>query len=138
MEPELATLVGAGATTMVGLMVTETWEQARHRLVRLFTRGDDDPTTAAAELEESRTALLAAPDDADLTADTTALLRLRLRRLLTENPDTVDELRHLLEEFTDPPPATGPVHNTITGGTQHGPVLQGHSFTNVTFRAPED
>ncbi|MBQ1088544.1 hypothetical protein [Streptomyces sp. B93] len=137
MEPELATLVGAGATTMVGLMVTETWEQARHRLVRLFTRGGDDPTTAA-ELEESRTALLAAPDDADLTADTTALLRLRLRRLLTENPDTVDELRCLVEEFTDPTPATGHVRNTITGGTQHGPVLQGHSFTNVTFRAPED
>jgi hypothetical protein len=25
------------------------------------------------------------------------------------------------------------VHNQITGGTQHGPVLQGKDFSSITF-----
>jgi hypothetical protein len=47
-----------------------------------------------------------------------------------------------------PVPATpkpGDVSNTISGGTQHGPVLQGRDFTGLTFgaaqpppRRPED
>ena len=28
------------------------------------------------------------------------------------------------------------VTNTISGGTQHGPVLQGRDFSNITFGAP--
>jgi len=31
---------------------------------------------------------------------------------------------------------TGNVANTISGGVQHGPVLQGRDFNNVTFGAP--
>ena len=30
----------------------------------------------------------------------------------------------------------GNVTNTISGGTQHGPVLQGRDFSNVTFGTP--
>jgi hypothetical protein len=30
----------------------------------------------------------------------------------------------------------GNVTNTISGGTQHGPVLQGRDFSNITFGAP--
>ena len=30
----------------------------------------------------------------------------------------------------------GNVTNTISGGTQQGPVLQGRDFSNITFGAP--
>jgi hypothetical protein len=42
------------------------------------------------------------------------------------------ELRRLVDEFAPAAPS-GTVPNSITGGTQHGPVIQGHTFTNLTF-----
>lgn len=32
--------------------------------------------------------------------------------------------------------SAGDVTNTISGGTQHGPVLQGRDFSNITFGTP--
>jgi hypothetical protein len=136
-EAELAALVATGATTAVGLMVTETWEQAKLRLVRLFTCGSD-AATVDGELDRSRDALTAAigtADEEEMVSDVTATVRLRLRALLQEHPDAATELRRLIEEFG---PAAGDhaadaVHNSISGGTVHGPVIQGHTFSNVTF-----
>ena len=34
--------------------------------------------------------------------------------------------------------SAGDVTNTISGGTQHGPVLQGRDFGNITFGVPPD
>lgn len=120
-------------------MVTDAWEQTKQRVVRIFSR-DGEPNTVARELEETRAALIAAtgrPDQEDLASDLTATVRLRLRRLLEEDPNTAVELRRLVDEFAPAfPPAT--VHNSITGGTQHGPVLQGHTFTNLIFRSSGD
>ncbi|MEU9343988.1 hypothetical protein AB0D74_22545 [Streptomyces sp. NPDC048278] len=142
MEAELVSLVGTGATTLVALMVTDAWEQAKQRVVRLLARGSDG-NAIAVDLEESRTALIAATgtrDEGDHASDLTASLRLRLRRLVEQNPDAVPELRALVEEFAsrsliDP---SGTVRNSITGGTQHGPVVQGHTFTHLTINAPGD
>jgi hypothetical protein len=39
-----------------------------------------------------------------------------------------NEARHL--------PAAGNVANTISGGTQHGPVVQGRDFSGLTFTTP--
>jgi hypothetical protein len=33
-------------------------------------------------------------------------------------------------------PAAGDVTNTISGGTQHGPVFQGRDFSGLTFGSP--
>ncbi|WP_217167500.1 hypothetical protein [Streptomyces sp. AC512_CC834] len=144
MEAELMALIGTGATTVVGLMVTDAWEQVRHRVVGLFASdsdadADSDADGVAGELEESRTALVAAGGTADeegLRSDLTASVRLRLRRLLEQDPGASEELRRLVDEFaptarSEPP---GSVHNSVTGGRQHGPVVQGHTFTNLTFR----
>ncbi|WP_097270071.1 hypothetical protein [Streptomyces sp. TLI_55] len=140
MEAELAALVTSGATTAVGLMVTDSWQQAKERLVRLFARGGDAGTVDG-ELDRSQDALAAAagtPDEEILASDIAAMLRLRLRALLQDHPGAAAELRCLVEEFS--PDATadasGAVHNSISGGTVHGPVLQGRSFSNVTFHAP--
>ena len=139
MEAELAMLVGTGATTVVGLMVTDTWDQVKQRLMGLFNR-DDETAAVDRELNESRNALIAAsgtPDEEGLTTDITALVRLRLRRLLEQDPDAVNEIRLLIEEFTSATggDATCSVHNSITGGTQHGPVFQGQSFSNLNIHS---
>ena len=39
MEAELAALAASGATTLVGLMVSESWERAKSGLARFFGRG---------------------------------------------------------------------------------------------------
>ncbi|MGJ5896887.1 hypothetical protein DF268_18795 [Streptomyces sp. V2] len=130
MEAELVALAGTGATTIVGLMATEAWDQVRQRVVRLFARGGDGGADAMdGELTASRTALVAAPEEE--TADVTASVRMRLRRLLAENPEAAEELRLLVEEFT--PAQNDSVRNTISGGTFNGPVLMGRSFENTTF-----
>ena len=52
-----------------------------------------------------------------------------------------DEFRQALESWwrqAEPIRASinaGNVTNTISGGTQHGPVLQGRDFSNITFGA---
>ncbi|MET8943794.1 hypothetical protein ABZX30_09435 [Streptomyces sp. NPDC004542] len=120
-------------------MATDAWEQVKQRLVRLFARAEE-AAAVGRDLDESRDALAAAagtPDEEDLVSDVTAMVRLRLRRLLRQDPAAADELRRLLQELT--PSAedgeTGAVHNSITGGTQYGPVIQGRSFSNLTFHA---
>ncbi|MFE4663921.1 hypothetical protein ACFRI7_09595 [Streptomyces sp. NPDC056716] len=136
MEAELMALVGTGASTVVALMVTDAWERGRQQVVRLFARGDDrDPDTVAGELEESRAALVPTadtPDDEEATAELTTTVRRRLRDLLERDPEAAEELRRLVTEFA-PATAADAVHNNVGGGTQHGPVVQGHTFTGLTF-----
>ncbi|WP_406463151.1 hypothetical protein OH768_47070 [Streptomyces sp. NBC_01622] len=140
MEAELVTLIGTGATTMVGLMATDAWEGAKQHMTRLLARGRETDTVVA-ELTESRASLIAVAgttDEETLTADLTAALRLQLRRLLEQEPGAADELRRLVDEFapTVPPISPGTVQNSITGGTQQGPVIQGHTFTSLTIGTP--
>lgn len=136
MEAELTALAASGATTLVGLMVSESWTQARDRLVRFFARGGDD-ASAEDELRLSRQELTAARESGDegAEADIEAGWRTRLRRALQADPAAADELRDLLAELS--PEARGEptvtVHNTVSGGVQYGPVLQGQNFSGVIF-----
>ncbi|MFF0711337.1 hypothetical protein ACWEVM_07420 [Streptomyces bauhiniae] len=138
MEAELAALVTSGATTVVGLMATEAWEQARQRLVRLFARGGTT-TAVDGELDELRGQLVAAagsPDEEELAGDVTGTVRTRLRGLLRQDVTAADELSAFVDEFApllNGAAAGNTVHNSVTGGTVHGPVVQGYSFSNLTF-----
>ncbi|MYS85543.1 hypothetical protein GTZ85_36380 [Streptomyces sp. SID5474] len=141
MEAELMTLAASGATTMVGLMVSESWAQARARIAALFGRGDPAQGSAVErELESSQRELSVAREAGDdlVIADVEAEWRTRLRRLLRADPVAAAELRALLDELAPlvPDQAAGAVHNTISGGTQHGPVVQGRDFTGLTFGSP--
>ncbi|MEV0192076.1 hypothetical protein AB0I39_26510 [Kitasatospora purpeofusca] len=126
MEAEIAQLVTTGATTVVGLMATEAWTQARSRLAALFGRGRDTEEVSA-ELEEIRAEVVRADGDAELVGDQAAELRNRLRRLLREDPRAVDRLRAVLEEFAPRAPQPGSVvyrsTNTLSGGS-HNTVIQ--------------
>ncbi|MFD7664138.1 hypothetical protein [Streptomyces sp. NPDC059788] len=131
MDAELTALATAGATALVQQMVTEGWAQARQQVAAFFSRrrGGEEEEALEGELEMSRTELVAAQrsGDEDGAADVAAEWRVRLRRALRDNPAAAGELRQLLAELR-PDEGTGTevgeVHNTISGGVQHGTVIQ--------------
>lgn len=127
----------AGATALVTQMVTDGWEQARDRAVALFTRGRDGEGEAVeAELEASRAELFAAreADDEERAADVRDEWRVRLRRTLRADPSAAAELQALLDELRPPgDEAKGTVHNTISGGVQHGTVVQAYSIGGLAI-----
>jgi hypothetical protein len=135
-EAELAALAASGATTLVGLMVSETWAQARDRLTRFFARGGDERAVDE-ELSLSRSELVAAreAEDEEAAADIEAGWRTRLRRALQADPGAAEELRVLLAEVAPDGGGESParVRNSISGGVQNGPVFQGERFFGVTF-----
>ncbi|MFB6791578.1 hypothetical protein [Streptomyces olivaceus] len=59
MDSELAVLAASGATTLVSLMVTDSWTHARELVGRYLTRTGTDPDTFD-DLQDTRTRLLAA------------------------------------------------------------------------------
>lgn len=128
MEAELVALATAGATALVQQMVTDTWASARDRVVSFFSRGAADPEAVGADLDAARAELVEAQHSADegTAADIQAEWRSRMRRTLQADPQAAAELRALLDELVSALPAqqTVEVHNTISGGTQHGPVIQ--------------
>lgn len=139
MEAELVGLASSGATALVGLMVSDAWTTVRGRMSRFLSRStedDDESETVLGELEVSRDELVAARADGDdgLAGDVEAQWRIRLRRLLAEDPDAAYELRSLLDELA-PPRGEGRyegVHNEISGGRQNV-VVQGRDFSRLTF-----
>jgi hypothetical protein len=148
-DAELAALASSGATTLVGAMVSDAWAQVRDRVAGYFAgRGGADPeaepAALAGELDAARDELAAARQqaDAEAAADIEAEWRARLRRLLRSDPEAANGLRALLAELEPlaaaaaPPAVHNEVHNSIAGGTQHGPVVQAHTISGpLTFSA---
>lgn len=133
-DAELTALAAAGATALVQQMVTEGWTQARDRVARFFSRdsgGDED--VLVGELEEARAEVVAAHDagDSETTADVRTEWRSRLRRRLAADPAAAAELRDLLDELTRDvdvgAPQGGDTYNHISGGVNHGTVIQAGS-----------
>jgi hypothetical protein len=134
-DMELATLAATGATTVVGLMVTETWTQAKTRLVRLLSRGGDEDAVEE-ELQETRDLLLGARESEDelVVADVEAAWRVRLRRLLQSDPEALEQLRALLAELApESGDGDGAMSNTVNVGVQHGPVVQARDVSGLTI-----
>ncbi|MEE1826141.1 hypothetical protein [Streptomyces sp. BE20] len=136
MEAEVVQLVTAGASTLVGLMATEFWTQARSRFGSWLGRGEGDEAEEAA-LERSRAAVTRAQEAGDTRAveDLTGGWRARLREALHENPAAARELEALLEEFGPrlPKPAAGSLNIAISGGTVQGSVIQAGTAGSVTI-----
>jgi hypothetical protein len=63
-----------------------------------------------------------------------------LAEVLIARAGSDDEFRQALENWWEQasrlPAHGGNVANTISGGTQNGPVLQGRDFSGLTFGAP--
>ncbi|MER6912835.1 hypothetical protein ABT354_14295 [Streptomyces sp. NPDC000594] len=139
MEAELVALATAGAAALVQQMIQESWGPARDRLARFFSRGGADPDGVTAELETSRAELLGArrTEDDGAAADVLAEWRIRMRRTLQADPRAAAELRALLDEMA-PGSAAAPVvtQNTITGGVQHGTVVQAGVIGELRLGGP--
>ncbi|MEU8516319.1 hypothetical protein AB0C76_32770 [Kitasatospora sp. NPDC048722] len=126
MEAEIVQqMVTSGASSLAGLMATAAWQQVSSRVSRMFGRGEEDEATTA-ELEVIRAEVVEAGDDEDALADQTAALRVRLRRLFRDHPEAADELRAIIEEFTQDShaPASTVYHNKLKDMTVHGNVIQ--------------
>ncbi|MFI6767695.1 hypothetical protein [Streptomyces sp. NPDC050355] len=143
MEPELVALATAGATTLVQQMATDGWTAVRGRMAAFLARrrGTVDEEAVEGELEVSRADLVAARQEGDQDGvdGVTTAWRLRLQRSLREDPAAAAELRALLDEVAPDRDRTTvrDVHNTISGGVHHAPVIQvGFVSGNSTFHTP--
>lgn len=139
MDSELAALAASGATTLVSFMVTGSWTHARELAGRFFSRAGADAATAAT-LDSARSRLLdARGDDGNHTADDiTAQWHAYFHHALRAGSATGDDLRDLLASLqrlanTASGTRRTTVHNDISGGTQHGPVIQSGRITGLTL-----
>ncbi|GAA3764493.1 hypothetical protein [Micromonospora maritima] len=110
MEAELVALASTAGTTVVSLLVTDSWTTARDAMVALWKRVHPQRSGFVAdELGEARAALLTAlrSGDATVQKDLVGEWQGKVRRLLATDPDASEELRRLLREDLLPalPPA---------------------------------
>lgn len=138
MDSELAVLAASGATTLVSLMVTDSWTHARELVGRYLTRTGADPDTFD-DLQDTRTLLLAA-DAAERERTAREISRrygARLRRLAEADDGSGEALRALLTSLLQLSASAADsrrtVDNRISGGVQHGPVVQSGTVTGLTF-----
>jgi hypothetical protein len=130
MDPITAAALAALAGGVGGEAGRHAWQGLTALVRRPFRRGGsedaaEDPAVSSGELELA--SLADAPDDpARAQALATAL---GVRAALDS------EFKVLLQEWWQNAQAepVSEVHNSITGGTQHGPVLQGRDFSGITF-----
>jgi GrpB-like predicted nucleotidyltransferase (UPF0157 family) len=134
---ELDVLAVLAGNTLVTVAVTDTFETVRHRVARLFGRGNPDKGTER-RLEATRQELTAAhPREAEaVRARLAGQWRTRFADLLADHPDAATELDALIADLrahaTD---ADRTVTNTITGAVVHGPVLMGRDFGDITIES---
>jgi hypothetical protein len=137
MDSELAALAASGATTLVSLMVTDSWTHAREIVGRFFSRTGPD-STAIAELDTARTRLLAAEaaGNEQTIRDSRNQWHAYLQHLLQAGSATGEDLRDLLTSLQTAANADtqrSDVYNAISGGVQHGPVIQSGRISRLTL-----
>jgi hypothetical protein len=98
-------VVLAAGTALVSAMVTDAWQQTRTAAVAWWRQASPGQAGAVAtDLDADRAQLLAARErgDEDTELALAGAWRLRLHRLLTEDPALVEGLRLLLETHLQP------------------------------------
>jgi hypothetical protein len=137
MDSELAVLAASGATTLVSLMVTDSWTHARELVGRYLTRTGGAPDTFD-DLRDARARLLAA-DATDHERTAREISRRygdRLRRLAEADDGSDEALRGLLTSLRQLSASAADgrltVDNRISGGVQHGPVIQSGTVAGLT------
>lgn len=120
-------LANEAATVLVKAMTErddQAWLLVRDRVAALSAQAEK---VVSAELDQSRSEVVA---DSGLVEPAVGEWNLKLRRLLTGNPQVAEPLRALVRDLT-PKERPGTVHNTITGdvsgiaiqaGTIHGGI----------------
>ncbi|MGH3808810.1 MAG: hypothetical protein ACRDRU_19715 [Pseudonocardiaceae bacterium] len=102
MDPELTALTAMAATTVVQLLATTAWEQAKNAVGELWRRVHPDRAeTVQAELEETRLELLTARqvENEQVEQALVGEWEGRLRRLMVADPQAVDDLRRIVAQL---------------------------------------
>jgi hypothetical protein len=126
MEAELAALAASGATTLVSLMTSDAWSATKARVRTMLGGGPGRTEPVEDELEEWHRELTTARDSGDEAAIAAieAMWQTWLCHVLQKDPAAADALRGLIAERSPAKETVKTVHNTITGGDLHGPVIQ--------------
>ncbi|MER6471905.1 hypothetical protein [Streptomyces collinus] len=137
MDAELAAMAASGATTLVSLMVTDSWTHARALVGRFLARAGADTVTITG-LDDARARLLLTGTAAEERAASgiAAEWQSRLCGLVEAGALTGEELSALgasLRRLTAAAGRPATVHNTVSGGTQHGPIVQAGTVTGLAF-----
>ncbi|MFT2016198.1 hypothetical protein ACMA1D_10200 [Streptomyces sp. 796.1] len=130
MDPISVEILIAMASGAAGAAGQRAWE-ALHTLVRRRPEsGTSDPVPATGEDELA--ALTAAPEDAQRAR---ALLQ-ALHQRAADDPQFRLSLAQWTQQAQAAQTGDGDTSNTVSGGEQHGPVLQGRDFNGLTFNGP--
>ncbi|MEW1779514.1 hypothetical protein [Streptomyces sp. NPDC086777] len=138
MDAELAAMAASGATTLVSLMVTDSWTHARALMGRFLARAGAD-TVAISGLDDARARLLPTGTamDEHAASDIAAEWQTRLCALVETGALAGEDLSALGASLRRLEAAaagrSGTVHNTVSGGTQHGPIVQAGTVTGLAF-----
>jgi hypothetical protein len=101
-DPELTALTSTAATTVVKLLATTAWEQAKSAIGGLWRRTHPERVeTVQAELEDSRTEVLAARQVGNDQVEQALVDEWhgRLRRLVAADPQLVNDLRGVVAQL---------------------------------------
>jgi hypothetical protein len=102
MDQELTALTSTAATTVVQLLATAAWEQAKSAVGGLWRRVHPERVEMVqAELEDGRAEVLAARQVGDEQVEQALVgeWQGRLRRLVAADPQLVEELRGVVAEL---------------------------------------
>jgi len=116
-DPELSALTSTAATTVVQLLATAAWGQAKTAVGRLWRRVHPERAdTVEAELAEARTEVIAAQQAGDVQAEQALVDEWhgRLRRLIAVDPQLADELRRVVAELRPLLVDAAPQYSMIT------------------------
>ncbi|HEX6077275.1 MAG TPA: hypothetical protein VFZ32_18705 [Micromonosporaceae bacterium] len=130
MEPISVALLAALAGGAGGELGRQLWAGLGDLVKRSLRR------TAPETIEPTETALAALERAPNHAASAEALADALQRRSATD-PRFTAELRDWLVRARSVVPDDGQVRNTISGGVQRGPVIQGRDFSGpITFGTP--
>ncbi|MFE7131849.1 hypothetical protein ACFVIM_13390 [Streptomyces sp. NPDC057638] len=116
MDPYLLTFAGTAGSSLVTLLVTDGWQQAKGGVVSIWRRFRPEAAEEVEqELEVSRRSLLTAAvgGEDDLALNLASHWRRRVAELIGEHPDAAVELSQLIAWSTEEPSG-----RTIKGGAR--------------------
>jgi hypothetical protein len=128
----LAALAG---NTLVSTAVSDTFEQLRQKLARIFGRGKPDAGIEH-RLDATRQQLTAAPleERERLRTSLASQWQTRFADLLADHPEVAAEIRaFLIEAQAHSGDSGGSVTNTISTAVLEGPVLMGRDFNGISI-----
>ncbi|MEW2168151.1 tetratricopeptide repeat protein [Streptomyces sp. NPDC007084] len=133
MEAELAQLAVSGATTLVGLIVSDSWERAKTGLAGFFgRRGTAEAAERELQAERAELDSAEAAGDTRRQAQVQERLRQRLEAIFQSDPGAAEELARMLSTLA--PDASRTFVNLVSGGVNYGPAFQGsHIHGGITF-----